>query len=98
MVMFEKTDLGLKWRKKTFLSQIVGTRELLLNIQNFLIKYLKLDRAKLTQNIKNHNHFALRYRGNTKALKIFDWLYSGVENYLDRKYFAYLTIRKELTE
>ena len=63
--------------------QIVGTKELLAGTQLQLMKYLNLKKTKLTRNTKLSNHFALRYRGRFKAIKIFDWLYSNPTYYLD---------------
>ena len=83
-------------KRKSLLFQIVGTKELLLDVQKYLIKYLKLGRTKLTNNIKGTNHFALRYRGRFQALKIFDWLYADANNYLDRKYERYLELSRRL--
>lgn len=76
--------------------QIVGTKELLEGIQQQLIKYLPLKRTKLTRNTKLSNHFALRYRGRFQAMRIFDWLYSDANNYLNRKHEKYLEIKRRL--
>jgi hypothetical protein len=76
--------------------QIVGTKEMLSGIQNQLIKYLNLRKTKLTKNTKLSNHYALRYRGKFQAIKIFDWLYEGQQNYLTRKYQRYLEIKGRL--
>ncbi len=81
-------------KPKSLLFQIVGTKEFLTEIQNYLIKYLKLNRTILTKNKLLSNHFALRYRGNIQALKIFNWLYSDLGYYLKRKYDTYLTIKR----
>jgi len=76
--------------------QIVGTKELLSGIQLQLMKHLNLKKTKLTRNVKNSNHFALRYRGRFQAMKIFDWLYSNPKYFLDRKYNRYLDIKRRL--
>ncbi|PIP21466.1 MAG: hypothetical protein COX39_02970 [Candidatus Nealsonbacteria bacterium CG23_combo_of_CG06-09_8_20_14_all_40_13] len=91
-------DGSILWdkKKRSLLFQIVGSKGLLSNIQKFLIRYLNLNRTKLTRNIKKSNHFALRYRGNKQALRIFDWLYLNAQYYLNRKHNFYLAIRKEL--
>jgi hypothetical protein len=82
--------------KTSLLFQIVGCRELLLEIQEQLIRYLDLDATKLTNNIKGRNHYALRYRGRFQALRIFDWLYRDSQWHLERKHDRYLEIRKFL--
>jgi hypothetical protein len=84
-------------KRRSLLFQIVGPKGLLLDIQNYLIKYLGLRKTKLTHNVKTSNHFALRYRGNKQALKIFDWLYLNSKYHLNRKYGAYLNLRMELS-
>lgn len=76
--------------------QIVGTYELLSEIQNKLIEFLNLKQTKLTNNIKNKNHYALRYSGKYQSMKIMDWLYSKKPNYyMDRKYKLYLEEKKK---
>ncbi|MBI2654866.1 hypothetical protein HYX06_00380 [Candidatus Woesearchaeota archaeon] len=93
---FFEGDGSIIYKKNSLLFQIVGTKEILLDIQYFLIKYLNLNMVKLTQNIKNENHWALRYRGNRQALRIFDWLYRDSILHLDRKYKKYLDIKEIL--
>lgn len=82
-------------KPKSLLFQIVGTKEFLTEIQKYLIKYLRLNRTVLTKNKQCCNHFALRYRGNIQALRIFDWLYLDLEQYyLERKHNKYLNIKR----
>lgn len=76
--------------------QIVGTQEMLLEIQTELINYVKLKKTKLTKYRRSKNHFALRYRGRFQTMKIMDWIYSDTNNYLDRKYNKYLDIKRRL--
>lgn len=78
--------------------QIVGTKELLSDIQKVLMKYADLNKTKLTHNIKNKNHYALRYRGKKSTNKIMDWIYTNPELCLDRKFKAYNTLKKETCE
>ncbi|MFH1257058.1 MAG: hypothetical protein V1494_07265 [Candidatus Diapherotrites archaeon] len=77
--------------------QIVGTKEFLSGIQKQIMKYLGLPKTKLTKNIKNSNHYALRYRGRFQAIKIFDWLYSNPMHFLKRKHERYLEIKRRLS-
>ena len=83
-------------KQKSPCFQIVGTKEMLKEIQHKLINYLCIGKTKLTKYKRSDNHFALRYRGKFQAIKIMDWLYSNPENYLDRKYNKYLEIKRRL--
>lgn len=94
--VFEGDGSILLENKSSLLFQIVGTKELLTKIQSYLIKYVGVSKTRLTQNVKNRNHFALRYRGRYQAMKIFDWIYKNTDFYLDRKYNRYLNIKKHL--
>jgi hypothetical protein len=82
--------------KTSLLFQIVGCRELLIEIQRQLVRYVGVDVTKLTHNIKGQNHYALRYRGRYQALRIFDWLYLDSKWHLKRKHDRYLEIRELL--
>jgi len=87
---------SIVYTKNSLLFQIVGTKELLLDIQLFLMKYLGLGKTKLTRNIQKGNNWLLRYRGNKQALNIFNWLYSNNRLHLNRKYKKYLRIKRIL--
>lgn len=89
-------DGSILFTKKSLVFQIVGTKELLSAIQRFLIKFVHATKTKLTHNIKESNHWALRYRGNNQALRIFDWLYLNSKLHLDRKYNKYCEIKRVL--
>lgn len=95
-------DGSIMFDKRRFSScfQIVGTQELLKDIQKYLIKYCNVKKTKLTRNIKGRNHFALRYRGNKQTIRIFEWLYKNTEKIcrMDRKYNKFLYIKKEFME
>ena len=95
-------DGSILWdgKMKSACFQIVGTYSLLRDIQRYLIRYCHLDRTKLTQNILNTNHFALRYRGNLQAIKILDWLYkySIPSIRMDRKFNKFIEIRRLVTK
>ncbi|OGJ15857.1 hypothetical protein A3K73_01685 [Candidatus Pacearchaeota archaeon RBG_13_36_9] len=93
---FFEGDGSIIYTKNSLLFQIVGTKEILRDIQYFLMRYLMLNKTKLTRNILDKNHWALRYRGNKQTIKIFDWLYSDNELCLNRKYNKYLQIKEEL--
>jgi hypothetical protein len=83
-------------KNKYYCFQIVGTKELLFDIQKYLIKYLNLHETKLTNNIKDKNHFALRYSGKYQSIKIMDWLYENKpEFYIDRKYKYYIAAKEQ---
>lgn len=94
--VFEGDGSILLDKNTSLLFQIVGTKELLQEIQTCLIKYLNVNRNKLTRNVLISNHYALRYRGRYQALKIFDWLYCSSQFHLDRKFKKYLEIKSKL--
>jgi len=83
-------------KRKSACFQIVGTCQLLQEIQNYLMSYCYLNKTKLTQNILGTNHYALRYRGNIQIIKILDWIYkySNHSNRMDRKFGKYNEIRR----
>lgn len=83
-------------KKKSACFQIVGTRQLLKEIQNYLMLYCGLGKTKLTRNILGTNHFALRYRGNKQIVKILDLIYrySTPSNRMDRKFTKFNEIRR----
>lgn len=94
--VFEGDGSFLLERKQSLLFQIVGTKELCSDVQEYLMKYVGVKITKLTQNIKGVNHYALRYRGRIQALRIMDWLYENAgSDVLNRKYNKYLLIKKE---
>jgi len=76
--------------------QIVGTSQLLTEIQKYLMLYCNVNKTVLTRNITNKNHYALRYRGNIQATSILDWMYkySNLNTRLRRKYNAFCEIRR----
>ncbi len=78
--------------------QIVGTYQLLQEIQDYLMRYCRLNKTKLTQNVLGTNHFSLRYRGNLQIIKILDWIYrySNSYNRMDRKFNKFKEIRRIL--
>lgn len=78
--------------------QIVGTKEMLEGIQKQLITFVGVSKTKLTKNTLLTNHYMLRYRGKFQAMKLFEWLYSNQENYLNRKYQKYLETKRRLQE
>jgi len=84
--------------KSSVCFQIVGTKELLTDIQECLMRYVGVGRTKLTHNTKVSNHYALRYRGRFQAMGIFNWIYKGSRWHLKRKYEAYLEIKRKLEE
>lgn len=83
-------------KRKSACFQIVGTRQLLSEIQNYMILYCHLNKTRLTRNILGTNHFALRYRGNKQIIRILDWIYrySSPSNRMDRKFEKYCDIRR----
>lgn len=95
-------DGSVLFDRKRFSScfQIVGTQELLKDIQKYLMKYCNVKKTKLTRNIKGKNHFALRYRGNKQAIRILEWIYKDTKraNRMDRKYKDFLLIKREVIE
>jgi hypothetical protein len=73
--------------------QIVGTKQILRQIQENLIHYVGLSRTKLTKYQRSKNHYALRYSGRLQVVRIMDWLYSGSQWHLNRKYQKYLDVK-----
>lgn len=66
--------------------QIVGSGEMLQEIQNMLIIYVGIGRTKLYKQ-PSKNHFMLRYTGNKQVPRILNWVYKDAgECVLDRKY------------
>lgn len=81
-----------KTKKVTF--QIVGTLELLSSIQEYLIKFVNVNKTKIAKNGNSkNNHYALRYHGKIQGQKIFDWIYKDSECHLNRKYNKYLEMK-----
>lgn len=76
--------------------QIVGTKELLTDIQNILVSELDLKFTKLTNNVVGKNHYALRYRGKFNAMNVMDWIYKDSNYHLDRKYNKYLLFKENI--
>lgn len=87
--IFEGDGSILLGNGKSAVFQIVGTWELLNAIQRLLIGYLSISKTKFTRNIKNRNHYALRYRGIVYPFRIFAWIYKNANFYLTRKYKKY---------
>jgi hypothetical protein len=83
-------------KRKSACFQVVGTCQLMQEVQNYLMSYCHLDKTKLTQNILGTNHYALRYRGNVQIIRILDWVYrySSHSNRMDRKFDKYREIRR----
>ena len=83
-------------QKNSVCFQIVGTSQLLTEIQKYLMLYCHVNKTVLTRNIPNKNHYALRYRGNIQAINILDWIYkySKCHTRLKRKYDSFYRIRK----
>lgn len=76
--------------------QIVGTKELLLSIQDQLVKYISIRRTKLQCQNKESNHYLLQYSGRLQVPKIANWIYSGAHKKLDRKFNVYKKMKGEL--
>lgn len=96
--VFEGDGSLLLDKNKSLIFQIVGTCNLCYGIQKQFIKYIGVGKTKLTHNIKNSNHYALRYRGKYQALSIMQWLYYNAgKDVLNRKFNSYLAIKDKLS-
>ena len=92
--VFEGDGSLLQDWNKSIVFQIVGTREICFKVQHYLIRFLMVAKTKLTHNIKDSNHYALRYRGKTQVLNIMGWLYYNAgKDVLNRKFDKYLALR-----
>jgi len=95
--IFEGDGSILIDKNKSVLFQIVGTKQLLEEIQLILMKILHVPKTKLTKNSKR-NHYALRYRGKKNVFKILNWVYNKHNNFLmNRKYIKFYEIKGSLT-
>lgn len=67
--------------------KLVGTKEMLENIQQILIHNIGLNRTKLSKRHKHrlNNNFNLEYGGRKNIAKIFHYLYDESEFFLERK-------------
>jgi hypothetical protein len=82
-------------QRNSYCFQIVGTKELLLEIQKRLVMYVGIETTKLWCQNKKANHYMMRYTGRFQVLKICQWIYSNVgENRLERKYDKYKELEK----
>lgn len=86
--VFEGDGSILCYRKCTIF-QIVGTKELLTEIQLRLMKHLNLRKTKLYKHKKSKNHYMLRYSGKNQVRNIARWLYHDSIFHLNRKYQIY---------
>ncbi len=57
------------------------------------MSYYKLTETHFLQSGLNEE---VLYRSKFQAIKIFDWLYSDTNYYLDRKYKKYLDVKRRL--
>lgn len=72
---------------------ITGTEELLVDVQNILIKECNLNKTKLTKKKNSKtNIVALRYSGTVNLIKIRRWLYKDATIYLERKYNKFMEV------
>jgi intein/homing endonuclease len=78
-----------KWNTCGF--NITGTEDLLINIQDILIRNCNLNKTKLIKRFKdkNDNITSLEYGGNIQCKRIFDWIYKDANLFLYRKYEKY---------
>lgn len=83
-------------KRNSMCFQIVGTYQLMQDIQNYLMYYCYLNKTKLTQNILRTNHFALRYRGNIQVVRILTWIYKYANSFsrMDRKFNKFYKTRR----
>lgn len=84
-------DGSLLYYKKSNRSrfQIVGTKELLNEIQKKLILYVGIKKTKMYCQSEKSNHYMMQYSGNKQVRRIASWIYKNSEWHLDRKYKAY---------
>jgi IS30 family transposase len=74
--------------------EILGTENFISNIQDILIRDLKLKTNKIEQ---KENIYRLRYSGNRLSSLIGDWMYKDATIYLNRKYERYQLAKSLLT-
>lgn len=74
--------------------QIVGTYELLTQIQKRLMRYLGVRKTKFHCQNKDANHYMMRYSGKYQVLKIAKWIYQDSQFNLNRKYNVYKEMEK----
>lgn len=87
-------------KRNSMCFQIVGTLELLCEIQKYLISYCHVNKTVLTRNISGKNHYALRYRGNIQTVRILEWIYkySNPSNRMDRKFNKFYKTRRVINK
>jgi len=74
---------------KRFKFQVVGTLELLSEIQDKLVQYLGLRKTKIHCQNRESNHHLMQYSGKHQVPKIAQWIYQDSIWHLDRKYNTY---------
>lgn len=91
---------GSIWKQDNatqFNISIVGTNELLMFIQNYLLKngiisrYYPLNKRRKNQIVSN-----FKFGGNNLAYKFLQYLYENSEMYLDRKMKLYLELKEKI--
>mgnify|MGYP001160614852 CR=1 FL=1 len=89
-------DGSLLYYPKTnrFKFQVVGTSELLHEIQDRLVKYLGIGKTKIHCQNSVSNHHLMQYSGKHQVPKIARWIYQDSIWHLDRKHNTY----KRMTE
>lgn len=80
--------------RNSYMFQLVGTKELLVEVQNILMFRLGLRRTKLYKHKKSENHHMMRYNGINQAKRISHWLYKDSNLHLDRKYSIYKRLQE----
>lgn len=66
--------------------EILGTKDIVENIQAILIKNCNLPKIKIYE---KSSIFKVQYGGNREVKRILDWLYGGSKIYLERKHSIY---------
>lgn len=95
--IFEGDGSLLHDKNKSLVFQIVGTYEICNGVQQQFMKFVGVEKTKLSHNTRNSNHYALRYRGRIQVLNIMRWLYYNAgKDMLDRKFDIYLALMHKL--
>jgi len=79
-------------KNKEWRINICGTNEILTSIQSFIKNNLNIN-SKINYISKTSNNtWAINISGNEQVKRLCDWLYSGAETYLYRKYDRYFAL------
>lgn len=77
---------------------IIGTLDMVKNIQNILINDVKVKETKISMyKCKIDTVYTLQYSGRRQILKILEWLYKDATYFIERKYNKFLYLKEKMT-